>query len=240
MINFDPIAVPDISELIIMQILEKIRNGDINPGDQLPSEQIMQKLLNVTKPQIKNAFRKLEVYRVVTIKPQSGTYIIDINRKILIGLLENIISIKSDRNMLDIFEIRTVLELKAVEKAVLNCTAKELQELVVVNEAFRETDGIVGLGMEEDLFFHQEVVRFSHNSVILSLYSFVFLEFIEFWKGFRFKSKAVQKARVEQTYHEHKIILDAIAKRDVDAGVHAMQQHLDNVQLIIEEHLKEN
>lgn len=188
----------------------------------------MKDLLNVSKQQVKAAFKKLELYRVVITKPQSGTYFIDVNRKILIGLIENIISIGNTNRLEDLLDMRTLLEVKAVELAAVNSSANEQQELLKANEIYRTSFEISNLGMEDDFFFHQEIVRFSHNPLLISLYSFIALEMVDIWRRFHFVDNDAAEKRMLATYDEHREIVNYISEGNATKAAAVMTLHLNN------------
>lgn len=130
------IEIPSVSDLIIKQILFLLQEGSLKPGDQLPPEVILQKAFGVGKQQLKIAFKKLELYGVLETRPQAGSFIPNIDTKILVGLITNILNIGEGFDLLSLADTRAVLEVRAAELAAERITDSELAQIIEANDIF--------------------------------------------------------------------------------------------------------
>ncbi len=227
--GFHKIELPNIPDLIIKQILDLLEEGKLSPGDQLPSEVQLQKTFGVAKQQLKAAFKKLELYGVLETKPQSGTYLADINVKILKGLLTNILNIQETMDPASLYRTRGILEIYAVESAASRITDRELQNLRYANNEFLRNIG-TSRAVEDDIFFHLEVVRNSGNSTLIALYSFIARPLLRVWEIMdQGRERSVTEERLRASVVEHDQIIDCLEKRDPRAAADSMRSHLVNV-----------
>lgn len=72
-VNFDA-AIP-IYEQIIDEIKKMIVRGELNPGDKLPSQRDMARLIEVNPNTIQRAYREMENYELVETKRGMGTFV---------------------------------------------------------------------------------------------------------------------------------------------------------------------
>lgn len=231
MAQFEKIEVPQVSDLIIRQILLLLEDGSIKPGEKLPSEMHLRESFGVAKQQIKAAFKKLELYGVLETKPQSGTYIAGIEKKILIGLISNILDIKETFDPHSLMDTRILLEVRAAELAAERMTSKELQIVKQANKIFFDKTRTGNRAIEDDIFFHLEIVKYSRSSTLVSLYSFITRQLIEIWKNMDVFDREHTKKRLDETFKEHDEIIKCLENKDGPGSAIAMRLHLENANI---------
>ena len=227
--RFKKVEVPQVSDLIIRQILTLLEQGDIKPGEQLPSEVSLQKSFGVAKQQLKAAFKKLELYGVLETRPQSGTYIADIEPKILVGLISNILDIRDIFEPLSLMDTRILLETRAAELAAARMSSRELDEVKLANDIFFNKSMKKSRAIEDDIFFHLEIVKFSRSSTIIALYSFITRQLIDIWRKMDIFDANKTEKRLEATFAEHTAIIENLERRDGAGSAEAMRKHLESV-----------
>ena len=225
--KFKPIVNPSPADLILDQILKLLESGELLPGEQLPPENVLQKSFNVTKQQLKSAFKQLELYGVIETRPQSGTYIANIYSKILIGLVRNILDFSEKPDFYELYEARMILEVRAAEKVPETLTKKDLKHLKMIhNELIQEiADG--GRGGELDIFFHMEIMRLCRNKTMISMFSLIARNLVEFWRSTDDIEFYISSKRSQDTIAEHQLILDAFEKGDALLSGEMMNSHLE-------------
>ena len=229
--KFKPIVNPSPSDLILGQILELLKAGELQPGEQLPPENVLQKAFNVTKQQLKSAFKQLELYGVIETKPQSGTYISNIYNKILVGLVSNILDLSEKVDFAELYEARCILEVRAAELAAENMTAKDLRHLQEIHQDLIEEVEHGGRGGELDIFFHMELMRFSKNKTMISMFSLITKSLVDFWAITDDLKAYASPERYQDTIFEHGEIIKALAEKDSQKSGALMRSHLDKAYL---------
>lgn len=228
MINcFDKIVVPKVPNLIIQQILDRIVSQELKPGDKLPSEPQLQEIFEVSRPQIKAAFKQMESFGIVETRPQSGTYIAPYGKKILEGLLTNILQL--DEHSIDyksLMDTRRLIEIRAAELSAQNISDKDLKKIRKAHEIFK-ANATKDRAIDDDIYFHLLIVSTSGSPVLNSQYCFMTPDMIDFWKNLGVMEKEM-KRRTEETFAEHEAIIAALESGDADACARAMKIHMDN------------
>src|SRR5690625_5647709 len=72
-----------IYQNIIRQVKDSIENGNILPGDKLPSERALAEMLNVSRTSVKEAITVLESSGIITVRPGVGMFLNDDSHKSL-------------------------------------------------------------------------------------------------------------------------------------------------------------
>ncbi len=226
--KFRPIVNPTPADLILEQIYELLASGELQPGEQLPPENVLQKSFNVTKQQLKAAFKPLELYGVIEVKPQSGTYVANIYSKILIGLVRNIIDLSEKPDFIEVYEAREVLEVRAAEMAAEHITPAELEHLREIHRDFIHEVENGCRGGELDIFFHMEIMRFSRNKTMISMFSLITRNLVDFWLFTDDLAFFQNPQRTRDTIGEHEMIIAALAEHNAAESGKRMFTHLQN------------
>ncbi len=129
-------------------------------------------------------------------------------------------------DIIEIHEIRELIELHTVRNAALNCGADQLTELSVftalMEEAVAKNDHIAFF--QQDMAFHARLVNYCGNQTLENL---VF-QLNEKIQRIRHLTTFVYH-RLEDTIGEHEAIVNSIEKGDSERAAQAMKYHLDQV-----------
>jgi DNA-binding GntR family transcriptional regulator len=130
------------------------------------------------------------------------------------------------KSILEIHEIRELIELHAVSRAADSRTdgqRRELDRLAArMEKAVRDGDHVAFF--EADMAFHARIIHMSGNATLEAL----MVQLNEKIQRIRHMTTYVTR-RVEDTIGEHKAILDAVREGDPEAARQAMKYHLDKV-----------
>ena len=110
------LANKSVVERIVDQITNAIINGELKPGDKIPTEPELCETFNVGRNSVREAIKILEAYGVVEIRRADGTYIRqEYNYKMLYPILYGIILKKDSKQQL--IELRKVIDLGILQEA---------------------------------------------------------------------------------------------------------------------------
>lgn len=101
-----------IRYLIRDALLELIREQSYQPGEQLPSEERLQEILNVSRLSLREALQLLEEERIIVTKHGSGRYVLSLPSNLDI----DISNLQSVTELLSSYNISTENKLLKVEK----------------------------------------------------------------------------------------------------------------------------
>ena len=155
-------------KVIISEIRDLINAKNFEPGEKLPSERLLAEKLNVTRGSIRNAIQKLEQYGLLKSMPQSGTFVSDLERTALNGMIDQILTLPTP-DFKSLVETRIFLELKIVKFAAARHTEKDMAEIEQAQLNYR-TKTLAGEdSVAEDLLFHLAIAKASHNASLQRL-----------------------------------------------------------------------
>lgn len=222
---FKKTDIPDPVDIIIDRIATLIDQGAIGPGDRLPSGRVIEQQMDLPRGVINKALQRLEAYGIIRTAPQSGTYIADHSREVLLGLIANLQrSASSDYEYL--VEVRCLLEEHAVRLVAANSSeeAAASLEAALATAARKMKEGHAGF--DEDIVFHLKMVELSGNPVLRSVVTLLAVDSMATLGELeQATGKAKVAARLQAGLSEHVEILDAIRARDPDKAARAVREH---------------
>ena len=166
---FKEIGGKTIVDQIVDNIANAIINGEIKPGDKIPTEAELSKSMNVGRNSVREAIKILVAYGVLKIKRAEGTFVRqEFSRRMLYPLLYGII-LQKDFNG-QIIELRKILDVGLLE-LVLDKLDKDY--LKGVEEAFKELKKISKKPkvtaeemFEADVRFHRALAEVTQNKLL--------------------------------------------------------------------------
>jgi DNA-binding FadR family transcriptional regulator len=221
-----PIQSERLYEQIVSQIEQRIEKGDLKVGDQLPSERELAEQLAVSRTAVREAVKALREKGLVEILAGRGTFITNgTTDKIRnsLGLLMKFGTINGDAYLV---EVREILEPEIAAIAATRITDEyivAMQDAVNIMEvatASKDSETFV----EADLDFHLALAEATQNPIIPALMDSV----IDLLREQRKRTGNVSGG-LARGQHHHKLILDAVTKRDSQAARQAMCDHLQQV-----------
>jgi GntR family transcriptional repressor for pyruvate dehydrogenase complex len=71
----EPLNKTRLYEDIVKQIMDSIKSGELKPGDKLPTERELAKMVGVSRPALREALKTLEALAIIEIVHCSGIYV---------------------------------------------------------------------------------------------------------------------------------------------------------------------
>lgn len=225
--SFEPIKKKRVYEYVIERIKASIELGEIKPGDKLPSERDMAKLLNVSRAAIREALSVMESFGMLEIKTGIGVFLIEDQIDILLDKLDIILSDRGFK-LIEVLEVRQGIETQAAYLAAQRALSHDLKS---IEEALNKLEARVKegkLAAEEDHLFHLSVVAASKNHLLIKMLSLISDHFVQGLHKSREQSLMVP-GRSKLVLHEHQEIFEAIISRNADLAREKMWFHLEHV-----------
>ena len=199
-----------LRELVCENIRQAIIDGTFSPGERLMEIQLADEM-GVSRTPVREAIRKLELEGVVVMIPRRGTYVADISIK----------------DITEIYEIRTSLDVLAAGLAAERITDEELETLnrLLVEFGQHVNDGNMEKIVEVDTAFHDILYMASRNERLRMIIN----NLREQVTGIRSRSMSYP-GRLMETMNEHRILVDCIAARDVESAQIAARNHMENAE----------
>lgn len=159
--------IDDVQKGIITDLKNYIEFKNLEPGDKLPSERMLSEKFGVSRSNLRETIQKLEFFGILKSKPQSGTFIANIGRVAMSGMLEDILRLESP-DFKSLVETRILLELKTVRLASLRRTEDDLREMREALDAYTTKVHNKQEAVQEDLLFHLAIAQASKNSTLIT------------------------------------------------------------------------
>lgn len=214
--KLDTVNRTTLSQQVLEQIIQLIADGQLKPGDRLPSEIDLITQFDVSRPVLREAFSSLETLGIIKRKPRGGTYI---NNKVGSGPFKAMIAI-SVNNIPAVIEARMTLELGLITLAAEKITDKELERLQETIDGIEESkDKNYG---NFDKKFHRIIAYSANNPIVEGM--------IDPLLYAHQKTDSLIKYREPiKTVKHHKAILEALKKRDPIESFNRLYEHLNYV-----------
>src|SRR5215475_6548186 len=210
------------SEGVVMHLRGMIHRGELRPGDRLPPERDLAKLLGVSRPTLRAGIRSLAAVGVLQSRQGAGTFVVnsdgppalDSSPLRLMAALHGFTSS-------EMFEARQSIESAmaalAAERASLDHMVSMAEEIAGMYASLDETEQY----LIHDMRFHQTVAAASGNRILTALMNMVATILFEV------RSKTVKRARdLKESAEMHRSIYRAIRDRNPEAARDAMRDHL--------------
>jgi len=226
---YTPIQSERLYEQIVQQIEQRIVTGELKVGDQLPSERELAEQFGVSRTAVREAIKALREKGMVEILVGRGTFIANGTNDIVRNSLNLLMKFDSNRSLLNLVELREVME---PEIAALAATRITDEYLAILQEAIDKMEAAMG-NVEEfaeaDLDFHLALAEATQNPIIPALLDPI----IDLMREQRILITHI-KGVAQHGQYNHRIIIDAIKRKDPEAAREAMRHHLDQIRMDFE------
>ena len=240
----DPIRKRKLSDHVQDRLLAIIQNGELSPGDTLPSERELMASYSVGRPAIREAMQNLQRMGIVVIRHGERPKIAEPSFDSVVGQLgETMLHLltHSSASLAHLKEAREVLEKQLVRIAAERRTPEDIERLKVILANQHDARPDIPEFLLQDGLFHQEIGRISGNPIFEGLIK----SFFEWMTHFNINlvrmpgHSGFTPSEHELTLIEHKKILDAIESGDADDAENQLSEHLKRANALYhKEHLQ--
>lgn len=212
--NYKPLR-----EVVFDALRSAITSGALQPGERIMENQLAEQL-RVSRTPVREAIRKLEQEGFVVMVPRRGTYIADI----------------SIRDINEVFEIRTALEVLAAGLAAERIAEEDLEKL---ERLLVEIGELIDIGdneklVEADCRFHDILYNSTHNKTLANIVSNLREKFTPF--------RAISYAypgRAKPSLEEHRRLVEALAQRNAPLAQQVARKHMEKAEQTLLQHMSE-
>ncbi|MEU0068688.1 FCD domain-containing protein [Streptomyces sp. NPDC006332] len=198
-----------------------IATGRLAAGERIPPEGDLCEELGVSRGSLREAVRMLAALGVIEPRHGSGTYVSQLRPEDVIGSLSLTLELLPLSGLLEVYEIRRVLEAHVAAQAAARCTPEEVGTLFSLIESMEATDDPTKAS-ELDHRFHSEIARIGGNPTLASLLS-VFRARSRKYQVFTLPEGPELRRKSDEDHH---VLATAIAEHDPVAAAGAAQAHV--------------
>lgn len=211
---------PHLSEEVSAELERRIRAGEYQVGEQMPTEKALAESFAVSRAVVREAVARLKAEGLIESRRGSGAYVTEAPKT-----LNFAVPGVDSSDMAHIFELRALIEMTVSELAARRRTEVDLatmaEHLALMDQAL--LDG--GDASRADDDFHNAIAAATGNPHVLRFVEFLGQHFSDSrrlaWAG---ASRAA--ARPEQAQKEHRQLFEAIAAGDALTARKLAHDHL--------------
>jgi GntR family transcriptional repressor for pyruvate dehydrogenase complex len=214
-----------VTDDAIEKVKAMIVSGELAPGDRLPPEKELADRLGLSRSSMREAVKALELIRVLDVRRGDGTYVTSLEPRLLLEAITFVVDFHDDDSVLEILQVRRILESRATGMAAALATDKDVRNLRA-ELATTTRDTPVEALVQHDMRFHGAIVTLTGNRYLAGLVDSLTSQTIRarIWRGL------TEAGAVERTLSEHAAIVDAIAEHDVELATSLATTHIHGVE----------
>ncbi len=194
----------------ITRIRNMIQSGELPPGTRLPTEQQLSAQMGLSRSGVREAVKVLEAARVLDVRRGDGTYVTSLAPRLLLEGLGVAVELLRDDTLLEVMEVRRMLEPVATGIAAVRMSDDALDELEKILDDMRGAADDAELLIQYDTAFHRTVIAATGNETLTSLLDGLSSRTLRarVWRGL------IEGNSSHITLSEHESIYRALRSRD--------------------------
>ncbi len=201
-------------------INQMIRDRDLQPGDQLPSQRELSLDLGVSRASLREALSMLETLGLISVQAGRGVFVAEERAATSAAATWRF---SEQYSLREVFEIRRAMEGAAAALAVTHMTAGDIEIIETMcreMEAAADARDVVRVA-ENDVRFHALIFARCGNRLLQDMHIQLRRLVVESQQV-----PMVERARLVETAVEHRRLVEAFRARNPDATRSAMEQHI--------------
>ena len=213
-----------VVDIVIERILNALAKGEFKPGDRLPSETELTRILGVSRNALREALKQLESLGILDIRQGDGTYVTNGKAGGALGSTISVLFLLDQSSIAELLEARELVEVKI---AGLAATRADEKDLDAISDALRELKKVLHdpeRYAEKDFEFHLALTKAAKNFVLEKFFTSI---------SELLREQLVRVARVpgviRKSYEYHEKIARAVKARNAAEAQDEMREHISNV-----------
>jgi GntR family transcriptional repressor for pyruvate dehydrogenase complex len=226
-LKFEPIRPISLVDMIVHRLEEMMLQGELTPGERLPPERDLARLMEVSRTSVRQALAILKERKLIHVRPGAGTFAKTEGGTLVITELAGELGSFKER-VLNPMEVRRLIEPQIARLAAERATSGDVDAMALLIAAQEKRIAAGETFVEEDIAFHQRIAISTSNQLLVRLVDDVQLRLRDS-REISLSSPAGSRSSLEG----HKKIYDAISHHRSDAAYEAMAHHIETVANLI-------
>jgi len=212
-----------LTDEAITKLRNMIQSGDLPPGARLPPENQLAAQMGISRSGVREAVKVLESARVLDVRRGDGTYVTSLAPKLLLEGVGFAVELLQGETLLEVMEVRRLLEPAATGLAARRVSDAQLEELAAALQDMRDAASDPETLLRADVAFHRIVIASTGDETLISLLDGLSSQpaRARIWRGL------VLGNVTEATIEEHRAIYDAMRARDPFLAQSAALMHVN-------------
>ncbi|BBK43448.1 GntR family transcriptional regulator [Allostella vacuolata] len=222
-------------EVVLDHIKDRIADGSLKAGSQLPTEIDLARALGVSRTPVREAVKVLAAAGVLEVRHGHGTFVATGSAQSSLAQLLLFEVHLRDTTPQKLMEVRTIFERSCAELAAQRRTPEDLAEMRACIERLRAVLAVdppdFDAALEADLDFHRAIYRASKNELVATLANFV-LNMVSVWLR---RSHAA--GGLKGTVRLHEVMYTMIETRNSGGAreAHGVEENMEYFREMLEE-----
>lgn len=226
-----PVSAPRRPRSLALAVVDamqtRIREGQLAPGDKLPTEGQVMDEFGVSRTVVREALSKLQASGLVATRHGVGTFVVGPGEQTTFRI--DLQQLETLRDVIAVLELRMGVETEAAGLAAQRRSTANLAVMRAALDAFAQSVEAGRDAVGADVRFHGEIARATQNTHFANLLGTLGVRIIP-----RARLDPVggldeeRRDYLRRVNAEHESIYDAIARSDADSARAAMRTHLSN------------
>ena len=196
-----------LRDVVFNTLRDAILTGKLVPGERLMENQLAEKL-GVSRTPVREALRMLELENLVALVPRKGAQVLEM----------------SEKDRVNILEVRSALEGLATSRACKQMTKEDLQQLknmeVNFEKAVADNDVEHFVDIDED--FHDLIFAATENDKLINIFRNLRIQLYRY----RMAQAKNNETSMSTIVAHHRSIIRAIENHDAEEGASIAQGHI--------------
>ena len=196
-----------LRDVVFNTLRDAILTGKLVPGERLMENQLAEKL-GASRTPVREALRMLELENLVELVPRKGAQVLDM----------------SEKDIVNILEVRSALEGLATSVACKKMSKEDLQQLknmeVDFEKAVAENDVEHFVDIDED--FHDLIFAATENDKLINIFRNLRIQLYRY----RMAQAKNNETSMSTIVAHHRSIIRAIENHDAEEGASIAQGHI--------------
>lgn len=224
-LSFKSLAHKSIVDRLVDQLTNAIINGDIAPGQKIPTELELASSFQVGRNSVREAIKVLEAFGVLNIKRSEGTFVCDeFNKRMLDPLLYGFLL---QKDSIEIQDLRQVFDIGILHVAMTKVSEDNLKNIreklhdlhvTVLNENFSAKSLLMA-----DVAFHEAIVNSAQNQLLSNIAGYI--DRITLASRIHTVQKIIDANKIATFIELHEHIVQVIEKRDSASISKIVEEH---------------
>lgn len=202
-------------------IIDFLKEGEIKPGEKMPSEIEMCKRLGISRATLREGYRQLETMGYINLVSGRGAFVAE-GKNGIVEEVSNYFRLNSGK-MRDYLEVRLSFDAQAAKLAAERRTDDEVILLEAYQRDFEaavvKKDNVLMASL--DAKFHEKIVDMAHNELMTALE-----KLINFYFSQLRQTSFLLDEHANNAIEPHRAILSAIRKGDGKLAAKESMKHM--------------
>jgi GntR family transcriptional repressor for pyruvate dehydrogenase complex len=212
-----------LTDEAIATLRNMIQSGELPPGSRLPPENQLAAQMGLSRSGVREAVKVLASARVLEVRRGDGTYVTSLAPGLLLEGVGFAVELLQGDTLLEVMEVRRLLEPAATGLAALRISEDELTRLADLLRAVLDHADDAEALMQADMTFHRLVIASTGNETMTSLLDGLSGRTVRarVWRGI------VEGDVARVTIDEHRAIYSALRAGDPSLASAAALVHVN-------------